>query len=330
MIVRFSSMGDVILTTPLVRSLRRAHPDAWITYVTKRMYVPLLAHNPRVNEVIGFAPEGRLADLARTLRGRSFTHRFDLHGSLRSRALRRLVGGRWRGYPKRRLARTILIRTKRDVFRDRRHVAERYFDAARDLGVTPDGGPADLFLPRSTQDGARRFLISQNLGTSRSLVAVAPGAAHFTKRWPVRHWQRLTTQLTLSGYDVVVLGGPSEQGIGEEIAAAGAEQAASAAGRFDLLGTAALIKEARCVVVGDTGVMHLTTAVGVPVVTLFGPTVRAFGFTPYQARATLLEEDLPCRPCTAMGGPRCPLGHHLCLEGLIPDRVFQAVKQLPK
>jgi lipopolysaccharide heptosyltransferase II len=323
-------MGDVILTTPLVRALRQAHPEAWISYVTKRLYAPLLAHNPRVNEVIELPADGRLGDLARTLRERHFTHGLDLHGSLRSRALRWMVGGRWRGYPKRRLARSILIRTKRDVFRDRRHVVERYFDAARGLGVAPDGAPADLFLPRPKLDGARRFLVSQALGTSRSLVALAPGAAHWTKRWPVRHWQRLATQLTLSGYDVVVLGGPAEQNVGEEIAAAGDQQAASAAGRFDLLGTAALLKEARCVVVGDTGVMHMATAVGVPVVTLFGPTVRAFGYPPYQARATILEEDLPCRPCSAMGGPRCPLGHHHCLENLAPDRVFQAVRHLPR
>jgi len=323
-------MGDVILTTPLVRVLRQTHPDAWISYVTKRLYAPLLAHSPRVNEVIAFPPDGHLRDLGRTLRERRFTHRLDLHGSLRSRALRWTAGGRWRSYPKRRLARTILIRTKRDVFRDRRHVAERYFDAARGLGVTPDGSPAELFLPRTKQDGARRFLTSQSLGTSRSLVALAPGAAHWTKRWPVRHWQRLATQLTLDGYDVVVLGGPAEQDVGEEIAAAGDQQAASAAGRFDLLGTAALVKEARCVVVGDTGVMHMATAVGVPVVTLFGPTVQAFGFTPYRARATILEEGLPCRPCSAIGGPRCPLGHHRCLEDLSPDRVFHAVKHLPR
>jgi len=102
------------------------------------------------------------------------------------------------------------------------------------------------------------------------------------------------------------------------------------AGAFDLSGTAALLKRARCTVAGDTGVMHLATAVQTPVVTLLGPTVREFGFLPYNARSTIVERDLDCRPCSKMGGPVCPLGHHHCLEWIAAEEVAEAVRRLPQ
>lgn len=322
-------MGDILLTTPLLRAIRRRHPQAHLTYLTKRPWVNLLEHNPRLNEVIGIDPSVPLKDVAERLADRDFTHRLDLHGSLRSRRLRGLLGGKWRGYPKHRIARTMLIKTKRDFYRDQRHVAERYFDAARELDVTPDEQGLEYFIHRSTQTKARQFLAATGLGTERSLVAVAPGAAHETKRWPVQHWQRLVGRL-VQHYDVVVVGGPGEVALADDVAAAGGERAASAAGRFDPSGSAALLKEARCTVSGDTGLMHLATAVGTPVVALFGPTVRKFGFTPYRARATILERDLPCRPCSAHGGSSCPIGTHACLVEIEPDLVFESVRRLPR
>ena len=323
-------MGDVLLTTPLVRALKARHPDASITYLTKAAFVPLLSHNPRVTEVIGYDPSTPLSRLAKQLRERRFDHLLDLHGSLRSRALRWMVPGKWDGYPKHRVARSILIRFKRDVYRDRRPVVERYFDAARDLDVLPDGQPLELFVARAALNQARSFLDDCGLGRERSLVALVPGAAHATKEWPPMRWRELAAMLTARGLDVVVLGGAKERDIGIEIARGGAEFAANAAGLFDLQGTAALLKNARCAVSGDTGLMHMATAVGTPVVALFGPTVEAFGFFPYRARATVIQRDLPCRPCSAMGGARCPLGHHRCLVDIPVEEVFEAVRRLPK
>ena len=323
-------MGDILLTTPLLRAIRRRYPDAWMTFVTKAEFVPLLDTNPRVNEVIGHRSSTPLTGLAKRIRAGEYTHFLDLHRSLRSRALAALTGRTWRGYPKNRLARAILIRFKRDRYRDRRHVALRYFDAAGDLDVTADEAGLEFFVKREALDGAKRFLSDQRLDPSSGLVAVVPGAAHATKRWPVRHWQDLVSKLTSYGMQVIVVGGPAEQTLCEEVAAGGGDQAASAGGRFDVAGSAALLKLSRCVVAGDTGPMHLATAVGTPVVALYGPTVKAFGFFPYRARATVLERELSCRPCSPMGGPACPLQHHHCLTEITPDVVFEAIRHLPR
>jgi heptosyltransferase-2 len=323
-------MGDVLLTTPLLRALRVRHPEAWISYLTKSDLTSLLDGNPRINEVVGYDPTTSLRSLGKRLSAQRFTHCLDLHGSLRSRALRWLVPGRWRGYPKHRLARSVLIRTKRDIYRDRRPVAERYFDSARDLGVSPDDGPLEHFIRRSDLEAASRYLSEHDLGQGRTLMAVSPGARHATKRWPVERWRELVTRLTERGSDVVVLGGPADRDLADQVAQAGGSRAASAAGRVELGVTAGLLKLGRCAISGDTGLMHLATAVGTPVVALFGPTVEAFGFFPYRARATVIERPLGCRPCSAMGGPVCPLGHHRCLVEIGSDEVFEAIRRLPR
>ncbi|MGH7559773.1 MAG: lipopolysaccharide heptosyltransferase II [Gemmatimonadales bacterium] len=330
LLVRFSAIGDILLTTPLVRALRARHPSAAITYVTRAAYAPLLARNPHLTEVIAWEPGTPIGRLARELRARPFTHRLDLHGSMRSRWLRWRMGGRWTGYPKLRLARTALIRWKRDWYRDRRPVAERYFDAARGLDVEPDGGPPECFVSAAAVREADDFLRERGIGTARQLIALAPGAAHATKRWPVHHWASLARHLVSSGNDLVVVGGPDDLLLGAQVAGAVGERAANAAGAFDLLGTAAILKRSRALIGGDTGVMHLATAVGTPVVALFGPTVERFGFFPYGAKATVVEKELPCRPCSAHGGPVCPLRHHRCLQDLMPDEVLEALRKLPR
>jgi heptosyltransferase-2 len=329
LVVRFSSIGDLILTTPLLRALRSRYPAARIGFVVREDMADVLRHNPRINELITWRHGSSLLQLARRLRQEPWTHRLDLHGSLRSRLLRHLVGGEWHGYDKHRWRRRALIRSGGRKGGFLGPVAERYFEAAAGLDVVPDGGPAEVFTSSADERAAADFLTETGLGRSRGLVAIAPGAAHFTKRWPVEYWTSLTARL-VERSDVVVLGGPGDRDVAAAIAAAGGPSAASAAGRFSLSGTAALLKRARVVAAGDTGVLHLATAVGTPVVGLYGPTVEQFGFFPYRARATVLQRDLPCRPCTAHGGPACPLGHHRCMRDITPDEVAAAMATPPR
>ena len=325
--VRFSSIGDILLTTPLLRAIRHTHPGARVTVLTKREYVPLLSHNPHVNLVLGLAPNRSLLSLASELRGDSYTHLLDLHDNLRSRTLRLLVPGRWRTYPKHRLVRAWLIRAKRNRYRDRRPVAERYFSAAQDLGVKPDGCPPDFFLGTEAGEQVFDWLRTVGLEDETNIVALAPGAAHATKRWPLEHWHALVARNLESGSAVVIVGGPEDADLGAALSSGGRGRVANAAGLFGLQGTGALLQRATVLVSGDTGVMHMATAVGTPVVSLFGPTVEAFGFFPYTRRASVLELPLPCRPCSAQGSSRCPLGHHRCLIDLEPIVVYDTLRR---
>jgi len=324
--VRFSSIGDVLLTTPLLRALRSRYPEARISVLTKPAYAPLLSHNPHVTEVLEALPDRPLRTLARELRARRYTHLLDLHDSIRSRLLRAMVPGSWSTYPKHRLARTVLIYTKRDYYRDRRPVAQRYFDAARSLGVEPDRKRLDFFLSADAEREADSWLARAGLA-DRPLIAVAPGAAHATKRWPAEHWHLLARRLLEDDFDMVVLGGSEDVTLAQSIAAGAPERIMNAAGEFGLQETGALLRRARTLVSGDTGVMHMAAAVGTTVVALFGPTVRPFGFFPYTDRAEVIELGLSCRPCSSKGGPRCPLGHHRCMLEITPVSVYAAVQR---
>ena len=148
LLVRFSSIGDILLTTPLVRALSRRHPEARLVYVTKRAMAPLVADNPHLAEVVALEPDEPIRHLARRLSALAPTHGLDLHGSVRSALLRLLVRCRWSGYRKRKLPRTLLIATKLDAYRARVPVAERYFEAAAQLDTRPDGGPPEFHLGR--------------------------------------------------------------------------------------------------------------------------------------------------------------------------------------
>jgi heptosyltransferase-2 len=323
--VRFSSIGDVLLTTPLLRALKRRHPDAEIFFATKRAMAPLVMENPNLMQVIALDPGERITDFARRLRAIGATYGLDLHGSLRSTALRWLVPCRWSGYSKRKFARTMLIATKINAYGRHVPVPERYFEAARGLDVAPppDGGPPEFFLAPAARERVARWLAAHDL-EGRPFAALAPGAAHATKRWPTRHWQALAERLQSMGYALVALGGPDDRALAGQLG----PTVTNAAGEFSLQETGACLARASVLVSGDTGVMHMATGVGTGVVALFGPTVEPFGFFPYKSRASVVELDINCRPCSAMGTEHCPLGHHRCLDDILPDQVVTAVQRL--
>ncbi|HRP07599.1 MAG TPA: glycosyltransferase family 9 protein [Gemmatimonadales bacterium] len=329
LLVRFSSIGDIVLTTPVIRAIRQRHPDAHIAMVVREDMADLVRHNPRLDQVITWQHRSPLGPLVERIRQTDWTHRLDLHGSLRSRRLRLMVGGEWQGYPKHRIRRTALIATGRRMGGSLGHVVERYAEAAASLGITLDDLPAELFVSVEAEEKARAFLAGHGLGRQRRLVALVPGAAHFTKRWPPEYWTDLAARLSVKD-DLVILGGPAEREVAATMVAAAGRAAASAAGDFSLLGSAALLRQSAAAVAGDTGLMHMATAVGTPVIALYGPGVEEFGFFPWRARSRVLQIDIGCRPCSAHGGPRCPLGHHRCLRDLTPELVAAQLERPPR
>jgi lipopolysaccharide heptosyltransferase II len=312
LIVRFSSLGDVILTTPLLGAIAERYPDAAVTFVTRDTYAPLLESHPGVKAVIGWPRHAGVAALACRLRELDFDLALDLQRSLRSRRLRRAVPTRWFTYAKGRWARWKWIWLGQRP-QKMRSVVERYFAAAQVLDLDSNGHPPLVYTTEEDEKAAAALV-------PEGCIALAPGASRATKRWPAAYWRNLADRLQQRGYTVVAVGAAEERHL------LAGNRVVEAYG-LPIRTAAAVLKRARVAVCNDSGALHLAAAVGRPVVALFGPTA-AGQFLPPHVRIRVVERWLSCRPCSSFGSSHCPLGHHRCMIEISPEEVEAAVEAL--
>jgi len=337
LLVRFSSIGDIILTTPLVRALGKRFPDARLDYLTKSGFGPLLAGNPHLNRIIGLDGETGFAGL-RVLTKRlkaegGYDLVLDLHGNPRSWYVRGSKVGRVNGRArKNRLRRWLLINAGMDLYRPAAlPMAERYFSAldgivAPPLG--PDGEGAELHLNGADREEAALF--GERGG---KYLVVAPSARWPTKRWPADRFAKAGEVLAEKiGTRVVLLGGGEDAELCESVASRMNCETVNAAGRLSLRGAAALIEGASGFVGNDTGLMHMAGALNTPGVAVFGPTTRHLGFFPYKSPVRVVERnDIGCRPCTKQGQRKCPKKHFACMNEIsVEDVVDEAIRAISK
>jgi len=324
-VIRFSSLGDVLCTGPAVRGLRAAYPEAEIVFVTTGVYSDIAAALPGVDRVAVMERRGRqfALDMERVVWEGPWDIAVDLQGSPRSqRLLKSMKPVRSASDFPPRFRRSMLITTKIrfGAFQD---VPKRMLNRLYTLGVGDDGGSLKIIVP----DEAVESVQDRWGGGLKGALALIPGAKHETKRWPGKYWAELVHTLD-PGRAVVIIGSAGD--VSKELSEAlkGREKVYNLAGETSLIEAAAALKSCSAAVTGDTGPMHLAVAVGTPVVAIFGPTVREFGFMPFRAGGEVLENRLWCRPCSAHGTNQCPLGHHKCMRLTKPADVLEALGRL--
>ncbi len=329
LLVRLSSLGDVVLATAAVEALRAVRPEVEVDVLTKPGFREVFTNHPGVREVLPWDPARGMLRLASLVRGRRYDWIVDLHRNLRTAVLRALTpGSRWSGYRKGAIRRRLAVWLRRPGLLPGDHVVDRYLAALGPLGVPPR-----RYLPRLYPgDGPRSAIEGRLLGAGwdrrAQLVALAPGARWPTKAWPAAKWVELARGIgeNLAGFPVLV-GGAGEKALCREIRAGAGCSSADLSGAA-LLETAAALGECRALVTNDSAPLHLATSVGTPVVALFGPTVKGFGFFPLGASDRVLEVPLACRPCGLHGGAACPEGHHRCLDQVEPAEVLAVLSPL--
>lgn len=334
LVVRFSSIGDIILTTPVLRAIKARWPEARITFVTKSEFACLLEGNPHVDEPALLPPGGGARDL-HELAGRLAQQRWDLladlHNSLRSRILRRIVpAGLKRVYRKPLVRRSLLIYTRLDLFgKNILQVPERYAASLEDLGVELDDCPCELY-PSGRDHELVESRIAGHWGSIQPYLAVAPGAAWPVKRWLPERFAAAAKEIAEShGLKIVLVGAEKEREACDLVGwLGGGERCLNLAGELSITASAAAVKSARLLLSNDSGLMHAATAVGTPVVAVFGPTTGHFGYFPYKAASRVVQTDLFCRPCTHNGRGRCPLFHFRCMRDIPAQRVIEAAGEL--
>jgi len=327
-------MGDIILTTPVLRAMRERWPEARIVYVTKARFAPLLKGNRSVDEVLTLPEPGGRAELERlgeSLAASQWDLLADLHNSLRSRVLRKRVPARSKvSLSKPYLNRSLLIYARLDLYGpEPAPMPCQYAASLAGLGLELDSAPCELF-PDEQDFNLFNSSLPPGWSGAEPYLALAPGAAWPTKRWLSERFAAAASALCdRHGYHALLLGGESEFQDCERVRASlGPERCVNLAGKLSLMASVAALSRARLLLCNDTGLMHMATAVGTPVVAVFGPTTRHFGYFPYRAISRVVETPLWCRPCTHNGRKRCPLSHFRCMQDIPPERVVSAAEEL--
>ena len=313
LVLRFSSIGDIVLTTPVVRQLKTQVPGAQVHFATKPAYRSLLEANPYVDRT--HVLSGSLGELVRELRAERFDFIVDLHNNLRTRLIRlQLPGVLGRAFDKLNFQKWLLVNFKINQLPPV-HIVDRYRAAAAPFGIRDDGGGLDYFIPPGQEvEVAAALPTGFRAG---QYVAVAIGAQHATKRLPVEKLIELVAKLT--PHPVVLLGGPEDESTGHIIELAFQKPISSliynACGQFSLHQSASLVRQSAFVVSHDTGLMHIAAAFGKEIFSVWGNTVPQFGMYPYRTPFQVLEvPGLSCRPCSKIGFAKCPQGHFRCMR----------------
>ncbi len=329
LIVRFSSLGDLILMTPLIRALDTGFPESEIHVACKAKYVDIFTGNKHINRVYMLHEDGvsGLFRLLRRLRGERYDIVVDAHNVLRSRFTCHLLrAGTKVRIDKQHAKKLMLIRGKVNLYERIDTQIGRYLELARRLGIDAADPATELSVPASADERIDDILVREGM-VVKPVIAVAPGARWETKRWPVEHFIRFIEAVVKRGVGVVLIGGTDEAALNAEIAAR-CPGTLDLTGSLSILETGATLKRCDCLVTNDSAPLHIAEAVGTPVIAVFGPTVREFGYYPHLPRSVALEVDLTCRPCSRNGSRPCPLGTKECLELIQPERVIAAAENL--
>jgi heptosyltransferase-2 len=318
LVIQTAFLGDVVLTTPLLSVLAERHGP--VDVVTTPAAGSLLETHPAVRSIIRYDKHGSdrgwraFWRLAADLRARRYSSVYLPHRSVRSAALAILSGAPERiGFAGSAAAITYTLRVERPR---EGHEVERLLTLA---GLGHGAARVTLGLTASDHSAAEEWLTTHGVGTR--FVALAPGSIWGTKRWP--YYPALAAALD---WPCVVIGGREDARLADAIVASAAGRAVSAAGALSLRASAALIQRAAVLVTNDSAPLHFATAVGTPIVALFGPTVPEFGFGPRGTGDRALgHTGLACRPCSKHGPQTCPLGHHRCMRELTVETVAAAV-----
>ncbi len=302
LVIRLSAMGDVLLTLPVLRAVKSARPDLHLTLLTDARFEPLVTRT--VDDVWAWSP-----DVWRRVRLARFDAVVDLQHKARTMLLSSLSGAPQRFALQRRTWRELArAASGRDVPSAKRHAVERYTDVFQKITFA---------IPAKCQRGDRR----------ENLVALAPGAAHSTKRWPAERFAEVGDAFASEGYALALVGGAGDDAQLSALAALLRTPPLVDARGWTLAASAELLARCALLIGNDSGLAHLATEQGTPVVAVFGPTSPR-RWQPYGEAARAVSLELACSPCTNHGGAVCPLGHHACLQDLSADHVLNAARAL--
>lgn len=341
LVVRFSSLGDIILSLPVYKNLKTFLPDSFVATAIKEKYAPILQGNPYMDLILTLREGESILSFLKKVKKEKFTVLIDLHNNLRSNLI-----SIFSGIPKK-------IRCRKAVWERRlfvskriydpelkRHTLDRYLDTLKELGIVPQHFPPELPLEVLGADTSQpKFFVPQlssknfsellsSIPQATPLIGINPGSVWKTKQWlPERFAETADALIEETNCKILLFGSEKDSEAVNSVAQSMKHPPINLCGRTDLKTLTWLISKCSLFITNDSGPMHLACAVDVPVVAIFGPTTRELGFFPFGRRCRVVELDLPCRPCSLHGGDKCPLTHFRCMKDLTAEMVLQPCRE---
>ena len=318
LIIRFSSIGDIVLTSPLLRCIKEQIPGSEIHYLTKKQFGPILEANPYVDQLLLY--DHNFKDIVPGMKSQGIEFIADLHNNYRSNFVKKQFYEPNATFPKLNVKKWLLVNLKINLLPDI-HIVDRYFQALQVLHVENDGNGLDYFIPEKDEVPLNTLPDEFHKG----YIAFVIGGKHNTKILPVDKVAFICNRLTKP---VILLGGEEDLERGEEIVGACKTPVLNTCGKYNINQSASLVRQAEKVISNDTGLMHIAAAFKKPVLSIWGSTIPALGMSPYlpdkdKALSGIFEvKGLFCRPCSKIGFDKCPKGHFRCMndqdtEGII-------------
>ena len=310
LVVRFSSIGDIVLTSSVVRCLKNQVQNSHIHFLTKEQFTPLYDANPNVDKIYGLSENWEL--LLTQLKSENYDCIIDLHNNLRTKRLKLALGKPSYSFPKRNIKKYLLTKFKWNLLSENEHVVHRYFKPAEKIGVKNDDLPNDLFIAEKNE----MDLTTTGLG-SKNYLAFAIGAQFATKKLPV---EKLLAICDSVQFPIVFLGDKKDALVADELISKSTNKTlVSYCGKLNIQQSASILKQAKAVLTHDTGLMHIAACFTAPIVTIWGNTTPIFGMSAYtptrKNQAENIEvDDVSCRPCSKIGYAACPKNHFNCMK----------------
>ncbi|PWT77308.1 MAG: glycosyl transferase [Bacteroidetes bacterium] len=328
LIIRFSSIGDIVLTTPVVRCLKKQIATAEVHFLTKSNYSPTVSSNPYIDKVHYL--EQSLQEVIAQLQLEEFDYIIDLHNNMRSFKVKEALGKKSFSVDKLNVRKWVYTSFKWNTLPDL-HIVDRYMKTVESFGVKNDGAGLDYFIGEEDRIKEKDIPTSHQAG----YIGIVIGAALNTKKYPFLKLRKLCE---LIDHPIILLGGLEDADEGERVAAVDTIKIYNACGKFNLNESADLVRRSKLIVTNDTGLMHIATAFKRPVISVWGNTVPDFGMYPYYGDNFLrncgdkppydiLEiRNLSCRPCSKIGYDVCPKGHFKCMELIDPKVIAEKIQ----
>ena len=318
LIIRFSSIGDVVLTTPIIRCVKQQVKDAQVHYITKKQFGNILESNPYIDKI--YTIEKNISEVSAELKKENYDFVVDLHHNLRSAQLKSILGKNSKSFPKLNIEKWLMVNLRINKLPNT-HIVDRYFETVKSLGVKNDSKGLDYFIPKKDEVDIKTLPIEFHNG----YIGFAIGAKFFTKRLPKEKIISICKKLN---QPIILLGGTEDSEDGNMICKSVAVPIYNACGKYNLNQSASLVKQAKKIITHDTGLMHIAAAFKKEIISIWGNTIPEFGMYPYYGNAQVASwklevANLKCRPCSKLGFSKCPKGHFKCMMDINEEEIVK-------